>query len=260
MDNMKNHKMHKTHEKKEPPHNMMVVGEKSVYLSHLPMFMSPHNFQVILEADFAQGGKSIREVYAKDRQSHPKVKMYTLEPQDSFKLPTLFRPLPPPRSSFKAKLFRGHLERGGEELSGLTNFDVKIKRVIYSEELDGTRTKPDKLTYILFGRPDELFLAHLIAAPPPDFDQLISVKIDGHQFTEEELTRGVEVVFLERANSAAERLKEKEKLRARGHVTGAHQFLDFNVEGVREFYFEDSELASDEGSFDTTPEEKRAGF
>ena len=243
MENMKHHGMDMPHEEEEPPHNMMVVGEKSVYLSHLPMFMSPHNFQVILEAEITQGGKSVREIYVKDRQSHPKVKMYTLEPQDSFKLPTLFRPLPPPRSSFKAKLFRGHLERGGEELSGLTNFDVKIKRVIYSEELDGTRTKPDKLTYILFGRPDELLLAHVIAAPPPDFDQLISVKIDGHQFTEQELMQGVEVVFLERANTAAERLKEKEKLPARGHVTGAHQFLNFNVEGVREFYFEEGDLA-----------------
>lgn len=258
MDNMKSHGSHMPHKKKEePPHNMMVVGEKGIYLSHLPMFMSPHNFQVILEAEFTQGGKSAQEIYVKDRQSHPKVKMYTLEPQDSFKLPTLFRPLPPPRNSFKAKLFRGHLERGGEEL-GI--FDIKIKRVIYAEELDGTRSKADELTYILFGRPDELFLAHVIAAPPPDFDQIISVKIEGHQFTEQELKTGVEVVFLERANTAAQRLKEKEKLKGRGHVTGAHQFLDINVEGVREFYFEEGELADSEGSFDRTAEEKKAGF
>src|SRR4051812_39953833 len=31
MDNMKSHNMHKAHVKKEPPHNMMVVGERGVY-------------------------------------------------------------------------------------------------------------------------------------------------------------------------------------------------------------------------------------
>ncbi len=45
-------------------HNMMIVGEKTVYLSHLPMFVmdgtpptfnSPHRFQVILEATFTDG-------------------------------------------------------------------------------------------------------------------------------------------------------------------------------------------------------------
>jgi hypothetical protein len=246
-------------EEDEPPHNMMVVGEKGIYLSHLPMFMTPHNFQVILEADFSQGGKSLREVYVKDRQSNPKVKMYTLEPLDSFKLPTLFRPNPPARNSFKGRLVRGHLERGGVDVSGMSNVDVKIKRVIYSEELDGTRTKPDKLTYILFGRTDELFLAHLIAAPPPDFDQLISVRVDGHKFTEQELQTGVEVVFTDRPNTIATRFKEKEKSKARGHVTGAHQFLNLDLEGVREFYFEESEL-TEEGLLETTREERKAGF
>jgi hypothetical protein len=238
---------------------MMVVGEKSVYLSHLPMFMPEHRFQAIFEAEFTKGGKSAQEIYFKDRQSHPKVKMYTLNPLDTFELPTLFRPLPPPRSSFKARIFRDHFERGGVAVSGLNNIDVKIKRVIYAEELDGTRTKPDELTYILFGRPEELFLAHVIAAPPPDFDQIISVKIDGHKFTEQELETGVRVVFLDRANTAVERLKEKEKLEGRGHVTGAHQFLDLNIEGVRELYFEESELDA-AGTMGTTAEEKKAGF
>lgn len=256
MKSHQSHKSHEKHEKPEPPHNMMVVGERSVYLSHLPMFMPDHQFQVILEAEFTKGGKSAQEIYFKDRQSHPKVKMYSLMPLDSFKLPTLFRPLPPPRSAFKGKLFRGHLERENEELG---NFEVKIKRVIYAEELDGTRTKPDELTYILFGSPEELFLAHLIAAPPPDFDQLISVKIDGHKFTKQELETGVRLVFLERANTAVARLKEKEKLKGRGHVTGAHQFLELKVEGIREFYFEESELDA-KGTMGTTAEEKKAGF
>jgi hypothetical protein len=186
--------------------------------------------------------------------------MYTLEPLDSFKLPTLFSPTPPSRSSFKARLIRGHLERGGTDVPGLSSIDVKIKRVIYAEELDGTRTKPDKLTYTLFGRPDELFMAHQVAAPPPDFDQIISVKVDGHNLTEQELKQGVQVVFLDRPNTVGGRFKEKEKSKAQGHVTGAHQFLNLDVEGLTEFYFEEGELISEEGSFSRTREEKKAGF
>mgnify|MGYP003693773227 CR=1 FL=1 len=29
-------------------HGMLLFGDETLYLSHLPMFMSPHNFQVIL--------------------------------------------------------------------------------------------------------------------------------------------------------------------------------------------------------------------
>jgi hypothetical protein len=50
-------------------HNMMVVGTKTVYISHLPMFdavntegtdfTSPHRRQVILEATFTRNGRDL---------------------------------------------------------------------------------------------------------------------------------------------------------------------------------------------------------
>ena len=50
-------------------HNMLVVGQDSIFLSHLPMFQgvnatkaaftSPHRYQVILQAELARGGKSL---------------------------------------------------------------------------------------------------------------------------------------------------------------------------------------------------------
>ena len=52
-------------------HNMMVVGKDTVFLSHLPMFeqlnkrgdvyLTPHRFQVILEATFAKNGSNVDE-------------------------------------------------------------------------------------------------------------------------------------------------------------------------------------------------------
>src|SRR5881397_2772784 len=59
----------------DPPtvHNMLVVGQDTVFLSHLPMFQgmnltktaftSPHRYQVILQGTFTQGGKNVQDVY-----------------------------------------------------------------------------------------------------------------------------------------------------------------------------------------------------
>lgn len=259
MDNMKDHKME--HEHEEPPHNMMIVGEKSVFLSHLPMFMTPHNFQVILEATFTSGGKNVQEIYTKDRQSHRETKMYTLAPEESFKLPTLFTPSPPSRNSFKGTILRGHLERGGEKIEGLTNIDVNVKRVVYAQKLGRGFDKSEKLTYLLFGSGQELFMAHVIAKPP-DFDQILSVKISNAP-SDEELKHFDRVVILDRENSASRRIKENEKVVGQGHVTGAHQFLELEIQADVEFYFEEGELSlskmTDE-MFAPTPEEEEAGF
>src|SRR4030095_7963272 len=99
-------------------HDMLVVETEAVFLSHLPMFdglnkgksdyTSPHRYQVILEARFSSGGKDVTALYTADRKSHPKTKMYTLNPTAEFVLAKLFTP---ELSSFRATVFRGHFER-----------------------------------------------------------------------------------------------------------------------------------------------------
>ena len=88
----------------DPPatHNMLVVGDGPIFLSHLPMFGhdSPHRYQLILQAGFSKDGKSLDEVYAADRKSHPQTKMYTLSPKEKFALPELFNGNPPAMHSF----------------------------------------------------------------------------------------------------------------------------------------------------------------
>jgi hypothetical protein len=99
-------------------------------------------------------------------------------------------------------------------------------------------------------------------ARPPDFDQLLSVKIDNPP-SDEELSRGIIVTVLDRENSASSRIKEREKVVGQGHVAGAHQFLQLQIQGGVEFYFEEGELSSSkmtDDMFDPTPEERKAGF
>jgi hypothetical protein len=249
-------------------HNMMVVGVKTAYISHLPMFVndgpgpvfdSPHRFQVILEATFNEGANDRTQLYAKDRLAHPAVKMYTLKPAN-FVLSRV-DPKGMALKTFRGKgIFRGHLERGGRVIIGSNNvpsFDVNVKNVVHFHEFDPQATRPAKLEYLLFGKGAELFLAHFITKPP-DFDQIISVRIPNHPFTEAQLSSGMHVVF-DRGNTAVKRLKEKDKATGEFQLPGATA-PTLSVEAVREFYFEEGELSAPPNMDTATPEEKKSGF
>jgi hypothetical protein len=250
-------------------HNMLVVGERTVFLSHLPMFdelnrdktayTSPHRFQVILEATFSDHGKSVQNLYTNDRKAHPGIKMYTLSPEPMV-LAKLFTPDPqhPSVTSFRATVFRGHLERGGQPIPGLKNIDVTVKRVILAREFDPAETKAGELEYLLLGMGNELFLAHRISNPP-DFDQVLAIKIGDPPLTEDQLSRGLTVTINNQKNASSQRITQGQKVTGKAHAAGAHEFLNLQIQAVTELYFEEGELALP-ATMDQTPEEKKAGF
>lgn len=150
----------------DPPstHGMLVVGTQAVYLSHLPMFHSPHDYQVILEAKFDDRAQ---RAYLESLKNHPEATVYTLVPE-RFSLPEMIKSPRP----FKAELFRGHFERGGEPIA--TNVTVTIKSTIHFRKFDTTAGQPELSSQILFGKSNEWFMAHFITAAP-DFDQVTRV-------------------------------------------------------------------------------------
>jgi len=238
-------------------HNMLVVGERTVYLSHLPMFQEKgkppmkHRYQAILEATFAN-----QEGYAKDRQAHPETTIYMLNPEE-FVLPDLVSQRQP-LQRFKANaVFRGHFERDGS-VSILQDVGVTVTRVVHFRELDPKAKKPRELEYLLFGKGGELFLAHRIVRPP-DFDQVLSVKAVEPALTDEELARGVTVVFPGTKNNPTDRLGPK-KVAGEATLAGSpavHKKIQMDV--GKELYFEEGELRVP-ARFEPTPEEEKAGF
>lgn len=237
-------------------HNMLIVGEETVYLSHLPMFQEegqqpmPHRYQAILEVAIAK-----QDRYAKDRRDHAATRIYTLNPE-RFVLPRLVASdeQTKPLRSFKAlAIFRGHLERE-DRVRILRDVDVRVKNVVHFRELDGK--KSPRLEYLLFGKGQELFLAHLITAAP-DFDHVVAVKVNGHTFTNAELSKGIPVVFPERTNDVASRLREKQLVS--GEIAFQAAAKKIQVEVGKEFYFEEGELRIP-ADFETTAAEKQAGF
>jgi hypothetical protein len=245
-----------------PVHGMVIVGERTVYLSHLPMFDDPHHrFQVILEASFRNGGDP-QGAYARDR-AESKARRYTLEPRRQT-LPDLTElvssdPARPPRGSFQGTIFRGHFEQSDRHVvvPGVT---VHVARVVHFRELDPRAPGLPRLEYILFGKGDEVFLDHLITRPP-DFGQIVPVRIIGHAFTDEELGRGLHVVIPDRANRMLDRLMGGQRVAGEVRLSegSTPEVMSVELDVAPELHFEEGDLRSP-STLDPTPEEIRAGF
>jgi len=151
---------------KPSTHGMMLMGSEIIYASHLPMFHSPHDYQIISVLELS---KNDQAKYILDKKNHPGELIYTIEPE-TFVLPEMINHT----KTFKASIYRGHFERGGEKF--LENINVKISRVIYYKQFDKKSIKSKNLQYLLFGNAREQFLVHRISARP-DFDENIAVQI-----------------------------------------------------------------------------------
>jgi hypothetical protein len=159
------HDMNSMPADKPSTHGMLLFGTTKIYASHLPMFHSPHNYQIILELEL---NKANKQLFIKDQQRHPEVATYTIEPE-KFILPDMIaRPHP-----FKVAIYRGHFERGGEKIA--ENITVTIKEVIYFKKFNAEESKEEAADFILFGNNKEQFAVHHISNKP-DFEQIIQIK------------------------------------------------------------------------------------
>jgi hypothetical protein len=258
-----------TTQPEDPPntHNMLVVGERTVFLSHLPMFagldesktafVSPHRYQVIVEAAFTNAGMDVTGLYFKDRQAHPDTRIYTLGPEP-FVITRLFTPRDKPRlPTFNAMVVRGHLEaRESEPIPGLEKTTVRVQRIVEGRRFDPKTNKPDALEYILFGRASELYLAHAIVAAP-DFDQVLAVKITGVDPTDTLLATSLRVSIPSRKNVVSERLRENERVEATARVGQPGSATStVQLETGIQLYFEEGELLVPP-TFEPTLEERK---
>src|SRR4051794_31491126 len=86
-------------------HGMLVVGDADVLLSHLPMFHSPHDFQVLLQVTLGEEGGDPASLYREDQRTSGE-RVYTWVPKP-FLLSSLLTPAASPHV-MQGTLFRGH--------------------------------------------------------------------------------------------------------------------------------------------------------
>jgi hypothetical protein len=68
-------------------HGMLVVGEGQLFLSHLPMFHAPHDYQIIMEVRLRGDESDPHTIYTRDRGNSGE-RLYTWIPKP-FILPGL---------------------------------------------------------------------------------------------------------------------------------------------------------------------------
>jgi hypothetical protein len=80
----------------------------------------------------------------------------------------------------------------------------------------------------------------------PDVEQVVSVKVVGHTFPDEERDQGVQVIFPGSANAIADRLLEQQQVPGDMQSTGNNgsDRVEFKVETDGEVSFEPGDLAS----------------
>ena len=177
------HNHSKKYSDKPSVHGMLIFGTEKFYASHLPMFHTPHDYQIILEAALVD---SVRQLFIKDQIENPEYATYTIVPE-VFVLPEKVDEM----GSFKADLYRGHFERGGNKIAEKIN--VKITELVYFKKFDPNEKRDSSANFILFGNDKEQFAVHQISNKP-DFEQLIQIATDLERFNSQ-------VVSLSKNNS-----------------------------------------------------------
>jgi hypothetical protein len=155
-------------------HGMVIFGTRGEFASHLPTYASPHDWQILLRvslsADSATSVVDPGATLAADRASTGEV-LYTLEPEQ-FQHSALAAGQP---ASFRATLYRGHFERGGEAIA--LGVKVRVEQVLHRRKLRVDEADPVAGRFFLLSTGEETFLVHRIAGTP-DFDQIMVVLTD----------------------------------------------------------------------------------
>lgn len=217
-------------------HGMLVLGghktagdfSSPVYVSHLPMFGTPHDFQVIVRV---AGEAAAR--YAQFVAHFGLDPFYTFTPE-KFSIDELDPAGGPVRKSLRGVLVRGHFERGGGAVADDVAFDVE--QVVLYRQFKPRPTRCDELRYLCFGERDAVFMAHFVCAPP-DFDQILAVDVQSLSgISDEQLRAGVVVTIPDHDNAIKGRLKPGEAVSA----TADDGTIELTV--ASEYYFETQDL------------------
>lgn len=191
-------------------HGMAVFGgSEGLYASHLPMFHTPHDSQLLFRFHLADAAadKALRDTLARE----PRLWTFDPEPFDLLRFaPGHAKPL----REFTARFFEGHFERGGKPQA--VEQRVVVDEVLLFRRLDPVPREAATGHYRLIGKGREWFAFKRIDRRP-DFDHI--ARLDAPQLRGE---AEVALQGLARPDAAVRRA--------------------FKAKGLTEIYFETDDL------------------
>jgi hypothetical protein len=216
-------------------HEFEMFGEKSIYLSHYPMFGSIHAYQVLMEVELkSTAAEDPKQLYLAHKKKNPNAR-YSVSPENSSEEPDYWV-LPEVIQAGKSFRANIHWQNNKDHTVYLArNVTVQISRVIYFRLFQPGDKKPDQLTYLLFGNDSETYMAHYIASYP-DFDQILAVTVSPGNVTSEGGTP-INIAIVGRDDNKSRRLLEKDKTIV-GRVDGTKN--EVSIERVNELHYEAS--------------------
>jgi len=147
-------------------HGMLLFGSgEHFYISHLPMWMKPHDYQMIAKVTLNQ---STKEILNKEKAKG--VTLFSAAPNGTFVLPKYANGDLP---SFQADIFKGHFERDGIKIGSA---QVVFEKLIHFKKLKKSEPSPspNKQKYVLFGEEDSQYIVH-IAHGFPELDEILEI-------------------------------------------------------------------------------------
>lgn len=227
----------------DPPciHGMRVVGERSIYISHMGLFdVRCHSYQGLFEVSL-EGPSNPRETYLSAQRGDARQNEFTIEPTEKFLLP---RFAAGEKASFSANLHRGQYERSVTSPKLLAkDVTVRLKRVLFFRPFKAGATRPERSEYLLFGSDAEQLAAHVITAPP-DFDQVVALG-KPLPLTNAELGKAVHMILPNRPTpSSTANLRQALKPGQKPLVQLDGREASNTIEVANEYFLETSDYAN----------------
>jgi hypothetical protein len=184
----------------DPPgiHNFFMFGSKTLYVEHMPMFtVEKHMYQVILRVtlpDAVMRGYRARQgpgrkpwnlVNSAREYTLPQVKAGTL-------------------TSFLVDVYEDYSNADAEPAGDPFARDVPltVREVVHFRHFDFNIPRPQKLTYLLFGRGGEAHISHYIARDP-DFQHIMTLKSAPAWLSPDQLAAGAEICLADVPSTSA---------------------------------------------------------
>jgi hypothetical protein len=162
---------HHPHADAPSVHGMLVFGQERIWMSHLPMFHQPHDYQVVMEVTLTKDGQDLKPLYLDDL-AQSAAAYYTFVPK-KFSMTHL---IAGHLTSLEGTLVRGHFERGGTTVA--TGVTATVVALPVAEKFMAGAVKPSTAGYYVIGDAAEMFFVHRIVTKPDEFDQVIQVSTD----------------------------------------------------------------------------------
>ncbi len=155
-------------------HGMMLFGQSKSYVSHLPMFHAPHNFQAVFEVEVdssSEGGAAYKKLKLSSGPDQ-----FSLAPSENFHLKKM---IDGEIQEFEADVYKGHFEKQGAVNLGTAK--IKVIKKIFSKDISGESHGAKRWIaqkYFIFGemgsKTPELYAIHEVTSKP-SYDAIFEV-------------------------------------------------------------------------------------